>query len=341
MADTGTRKLFIDDHGDSFLVAAADSLTTPLLIDEIRKVAVGEPEAVAAELKEMAGLRRGNYAYADVGIQPEGTFVRPILLDSPGRAKQAGFVEKTLKEEFSIDPSDKLTAVIHPVKGNLYDPSATPSKLLLFAGATEALIRNRQADMGRMGVFCARLQLSPLAALGFLVRRCVAVEEDSPELAVQFGETQTHAWVITAEGVQSYRQIRRGFADMYPVVQRELGLRDTESARRMLAARTFDLENIGPLLTNEIVSEFLTMIGFYEVQYGQTINRMTPIGISPGFSWVPKAVSSGLGMDVGYSDMRDAFAAYGVELSETLDLGEDPFVYLNLLALAAAHAEEA
>lgn len=341
MADTGKRKLIIDDRGDFLLVAAANGLTAPVEIDEIRRIPVAGSETAADELREMAGLRRGNYAFADVGIQPEGTFVRPFSLDAPGRARQPGFVEKTLKEEFSIEPESTLTAVVHPVSGNLYDPTATPSKLLLFAGADEEAIRQRQIEFGRMGVFSTRLQITPLASLGCLVRRIQELADESPELAVQFGEDLTHAWVLTKEGVQSYRQIRRGFADMYPVVQRELGLRDTESARRMLAARTFDLENIGSLLVNDIVSEFLTMIGFYEVQYGQTIDRMSPIGTHPGFSWVPRAVGMGLGMDVVNWDVRRTFSQMGVGLSDSVDLGEDPFVHLDLLALVATHKVEA
>ncbi|MGF1530326.1 MAG: hypothetical protein ACFCU4_03085 [Puniceicoccaceae bacterium] len=335
MADTGKKKLFVEARAKELLVAVADRLDPPLTIESVVRVDAENEDAAALEIKSLAELKSGSYAFANVGIYPDGGFIRPHTVDSLGRAKAANFVDKTLSEALSIVPEDKLTAVLNPLTGALFDPSGTPSKTLLFVGGREESIRQKQRQLSGMAIFPERLELTNLAALGLAVKNLRIQNREGPELVVNFGESETQTWVISEVGIQAFRLIKKGYADLYPIVQRELGLRDTASAEHMLKTKAFDVKSIGTLLTQEMINEFLTMIGFYEVQFGQTITRLTPIGIEANFSWIGEAVASGLGMEVLGNDLADSIQSHGVTLAPSVDLGPDPLIYFNLLSLAA------
>src|SRR5213083_683655 len=83
---------------------------------------------------------------------------------------------------------------------------------------------------------------------------------------------------------------------MVPIVQKELGLKDEESARKLFYSNTFDFTGMGPLLIKKLLKELQSSIGFYEVQTGQSVGQVLITQLPPKLSWLEGAVTSNLGI---------------------------------------------
>jgi hypothetical protein len=101
---------------------------------------------------------------------------------------------------------------------------------------------------------------------------------------------------VTSGGVEASRPIPQGLDAMVPVVQKELGLKDEESARKLFYSNTFDFTGMGPLLIKKLLKELQSSIGFYEVQTGQSVGQVLTTQLSPKLAWLDVAISSSLGV---------------------------------------------
>ena len=70
------------------------------------------------------------------------------------------------------------------------------------------------------------------------------------------------------------RPIPQGLESMIPVVQKELGLKDEESAKKLFYSNTFDFTSMGNALIKKLLKELQSSIGFYEVQTGQSVGLL-------------------------------------------------------------------
>ena len=101
---------------------------------------------------------------------------------------------------------------------------------------------------------------------------------------------------MSASGVEASRPIPQGLEAMVPVVQKELGLKDEESARKLFRSNTFDFTGMGPLLIKRLLKELQSSIGFYEVQTGQSVGQVICIQLSPKLAWLEGSLASSLGI---------------------------------------------
>jgi len=84
---------------------------------------------------------------------------------------------------------------------------------------------------------------------------------------------------------------------MVPVVQKELGLKDEEAARKLFYSNTFDFTGMGPLLVKRLM-KLQSSIGFYEVQTGQSVRtECVCTQLMPKLAWLESAIANGSGID--------------------------------------------
>jgi len=84
---------------------------------------------------------------------------------------------------------------------------------------------------------------------------------------------------------------------MISVVQRELNLKDEESARKLFYSNTFDFTNMGGALTRKLMKELQALVGFYEVQTGQSIGQVLCSQMPPKLVWLGGAIAKEMGVE--------------------------------------------
>jgi hypothetical protein len=142
--------------------------------------------------------------------------------------------------------------------------------------------------------------------------------------------------------VEASRPIPQGLDAMVPIVQKELGLKDEESARKLFYSNTFDFTGMGPLLIKKLLKELQSSIGFYEVQTGQSVGQLLSTQLSPKLSWLDTAIATALGVTSLKVDPVPWLQSRQITVPEALTKNAQDARWLGLLGLMAhynaAHA---
>jgi hypothetical protein len=124
-------------------------------------------------------------------------------------------------------------------------------------------------------------------------------------------------------------------------VQKELGLKDEESARKLFFSNTFDFTGMGPVLIKKLVKELQSSIGFYEVQTGQSIGQVVCTLLPPKLGWLEAAIASQLGVGVLKSDLGEWLQSRQITLADTLVAQGQDARRLGLFGLMAQYSSHA
>jgi Tfp pilus assembly PilM family ATPase len=124
---------------------------------------------------------------------------------------------------------------------------------------------------------------------------------------------------------------------MIPIVQKELGLKDEEAARKLFYSNTFDFTGMGPLLIKRFLKELQSSIGFYEVQTGQSVGQMVSTQLPAKLVWLDRAISAALGINSAKIDPVPWLKALQITIPENLLRHAQDARYLGLLALMVQH----
>ena len=154
-----------------------------------------------------------------------------------------------------------------------------------------------------LGVFPERLELGTFATLGALVDYQTFAQLKAPTLVLEMDDDNTQSFIVSTGGLDVSRAIPQGLDAMVPVVQKELNLKDEGSARKLFFSNTFDFTNMGGLLVKKLVKELQSLIGFYEVQTGQSIGQVLCTHLPPKLAWLGGAVAKELGVGVLQPDL--------------------------------------
>ncbi len=73
---------------------------------------------------------------------------------------------------------------------------------------------------------------------------------------------------------------------MIPVVQKELGLKDEESARKLFYSNTFDFTGMGGTLVKKLLKELQSLIGFMKCRPGQSIGQVFCTQLPANLGWL-------------------------------------------------------
>jgi Tfp pilus assembly PilM family ATPase len=138
----------------------------------------------------------------------------------------------------------------------------------------------------------------------------------SPALVLEINDDATHTYIVSTGGVEAARPIPQGLSSMIPVVQKELNLKDEESAKRLFYSNTFDFAGMGPLLIRKLLKELQSSIGFYEVQTGQSIGQVLCTMTPPKLTWLDAAIANALGVPILKLDLAPWLQSRQITVSE-------------------------
>lgn len=278
------------------MLARTSAVTSPFTIEEVRECPPDDPVALAEMVKLMQPKKSATgYLHATVSIYPAKRIVRRQALD-PKRLKEPEYLNELMAQQLRIEPAKFVMAIINATDGSDYDLAKGTQKDALFCGLpTDELVALQDALLAG-GVYPERVELGSVAVLGALADYLAGTKAKTPTLMLEVGMESTQSYIVTPAGVEASRPIALGLDSMVPVVQKELGLKDEDAARRLFYSKTFDFTGMGALLVKRLVKELQSSIGFYEVQTGQSVGQVVCTQLMPKLEWLESAIATGLGI---------------------------------------------
>jgi Tfp pilus assembly PilM family ATPase len=207
-----------------------------------------------------------------------------------------------------------------------------------------AAVKREQDNLLAKGIFPQSLELSPLVSLAAMVDYLRYTRSIKPTLVLELGATNTQSYIVSAKGIDAVRPVPVGLEGMVPVVQKELGLKDEESARKLFFSNTFDFTGMGAALCKRLLKELQSSMGFYEVQTGQSITQLVCTVLPTKLSWLENVIGSQLGISVLVPDIKPWLSSKNITLSPSVEaLGVDArkFATLGLMIEFSAKLPDA
>jgi hypothetical protein len=330
-------KGFCVDFGDqAVLLARLSQEDPPLVIEELKEFAAADMAGLQTYLKGAEGRGPTGYAHARCGIYPPRRLVRRHTMD-PKRVKEAAYVPEVLSQTFRVEAEKYTTLLLNPADGSEYDTSRSSQKEALFCGAPADDIIQWQDKLLELGIYPERLELGTIATLGALVSYQKFKQSKAPVLLLEMGEEATQCFILTSEGVDISRPIGSGIAAMIPVVQKELGLKDEDSARKLFYSNTFDFTSMGSALIKKLLKELQSSIGFYEVQTGQSIGSVLCTQLPSSLAWLSPTIAGALGVSPFKVELLPWTQSLGLTLAPGVTLTGPDERWLGLFGLIASY----
>lgn len=337
-----SKGIFVDLNDHTLAVARTSSPDAPMVVEELKSCPVTNTAAVETLLSEIQPKRggTGGYLRSTCGVYSPKRLVRRATLDLK-RIKDNGYLDEVVSAQFRIEPSKYTLVALNPKTGVDFDPTTATDKEVLFSGMMADEIVSTQKRLLDTGVYPERLELGSVATLGGLISYLSFIQAKTPTLVLEMDVEHTQSFILSESGVDTSRPIPQGLDAMVPVVQKELGLKDEESARKLFYSNTFDFTGMGPSLIKKLIKELQSSIGFYEVQTGQSIGQVFCTLLPPKMGWIHGAIAGQLG--VGLLDLKLVpwLQANGITLADTVPTSDVDARYLGLFSLMLSHEHAA
>jgi Tfp pilus assembly PilM family ATPase len=226
---------------------------------------------------------------------------------------------------------------LNPDNGSEYDLAKASQKEVLFCGMPSEDVVALQDKLLEQGIYPERLELGSLATLGGMVNYLKFKQSKTPVLLLEIGQESTQSFILSSEGVDISRPIPSGIAGMIPVVQKELGLKDEESAKKLFYSNTFDFTSMGGTLVKKLLKELQSSIGFYEVQTGQSIGSVFCTQLPSNLGWLGNTMSGALGVPPLKIELSPWLDSMNIKLAEGVALGQPEERWFGLFSLLASY----
>ena len=318
------------------LLARLSQSEAPYLIEELNEFPSTDTVALAEWVKTTDGKGSSGYAHATCGVYPAKRLVRRHTLE-PKKVKEPAYFNEIYTQQFRIDSEKYTVKALNPDDGSEYDMVKATQKEALFCGMPSEEIITIQDKLLELGVYPERLELGTLALMGGLVNYLKFKQSKSPVLLLEIGEDSTQSFIISAEGVDISRPIPSGVAAMIPVVQKELGLKDEESAKKLFYSNTFDFTSMGGALVKKLLKELQSSIGFYEVQTGQSIGNVLCTQLPTSLNWLGTTMAGALGVPLLKMDMLPWLESLDIKLANGVSLSQPEEHWAGLFSLIPSY----
>jgi hypothetical protein len=336
-----TKGYFVELSDYGCLFARTSAMGGPLVVEELEECPVDDAAMFAEVLQRLQTAKSpSGYMHSVCGLYPAKRLVRRASLD-PKRLKEPTYLNEVVNQQFRVEPEKYTISVLNSVDGTDLDLTKGAQKEALFCGLPAEDIVNIQESLLGNGIYPERLELATVSVLGSLVDYLEFKNSKTPTLVLEIGGDTTHSYIVTSSGVEAARPIAQGLESMIPVVQKELSLKDEESARKLFYSNTFDFTGMGPLLVKKLLKELQSSIGFYEVQTGQSVGQVLCTMIPPKLTWLDGTIAPALGVPSLKLDATSWLQMRKITLSDkAAEKGADPR-WFGLFGLMASyqHAE--
>lgn len=336
-----TKNFYVDFNGHAVSLARTSKAAPPFVIDEILECAPGDDAAFAEALKALRTTKNtSGYVHATCGINVSGRVVRKVSLETK-RLKEPEYLNELTAQQLRIDPLQYSLAILNPVQGTDYDMVKAAQKDALICGLPSADIDASQDKLLAAGIYPESIELSSIASVGAMIDYLAFAKIKTPVLMLEIENETTNSFIVTASGVEASRPIQQGLDAMIPVVQKELGLKDEDSARKLFLSNTFDFTGMGSVLIKKLIKELQSSIGFYEVQTGQSIAQVACTVLPPKLSWLEAAIAADLGVSVLNADIAAWLQSRQITLADTLPANAQDIRRLGLFGLMVRYNSHA
>jgi len=332
-----SKGFFIELNDHVVTLARTSSPTAPFTVEEMVECAPNDAAGLTAAINQIQPKKSSSgYLHATVGIYPGKRLMRRHALELK-RAKEPGYLAEVCTQQFRIEPDKYTVAILNATDGMDFDPNRAVQKEVLFCGLPVEDADASQAALLASGIYPERLELGSVATLGAVVDYLSHAKSKTPTLVLEIGADSTHSFIVTAGAVEASRPIPQGLDAMVPIVQKELGLKDEESARKLFYSNTFDFTGMGPLLVKRLLKELQSSIGFYEVQTGQSVGQVLCTQLSPKLAWLEAAIAGALGITSLRLDPVPWLQARHVTVPDALAKTAQDIRWFGLLGLMARY----
>lgn len=249
------------------------------------------------------------------------------------RLKEPEYLNEVANQQLRIDPADYTLSVLNPSQGSDYDMVKANQKDALICGLPTADINLSQDNLLSAGIYPETLELSSVAGIGAMVDYLAYAGIKTPVLLLEVGAETTNSFIVTSAGLEASRPIQQGLEAMIPVVQKELGLKDEASARKLFLSNTFDFTGMGSVLIKRLIKELQSSIGFYEVQTGQSVAHVACVLLPSKLGWLENAIAADLGVSILKPDIPAWLQSHQITLADTLPANAQDIRRLGLFGL--------
>lgn len=324
----------IGEH--STLMARLTQAEAPFLIEELKEIPSNDPAAITEWIKGSEGKGSTGYVHATCGIYPAKRIVRRHTLDLK-KIKEPAYFSEIYTQQFRVEADKYTIRALNPDDGGDFDTTKASQKEVLFAGMPSEEIITAQDKLLELGIYPERLELGTLATLGGMANYLKFKQTKAPLLLLEIGDELTQSYILSAEGVDISRPIPSGIAAMIPVVQKELGLKDEESAKKLFYSNTFDFTSMGGSLVKKLLKELQSSIGFYEVQTGQSIGNVLCTQLPASLGWLGSTIAGSLGVSPMKIDMLPWLESLNIKLADGVSPNPPDERWAGLFALIASY----
>lgn len=330
-----TKGFFVELNDHAVMLARTSAGTAPFTVEDMRECPPGDSAALEEAIRLIQPKKApSGYLHASVGVYPAKRLVRRHSLEMK-RIKEAGYLAEVCTQQFRIEQDKYSLAILNAVDGSDYDLTKAVNKDVLFCGLPGDDVTALQNTLLEAGIYPERLELGTVATLGGVVDCLAHGKSKVPTLVLEIGADATHSFIVSSTGVDASRPIPQGLDAMVPIVQKELGLKDEESARKLFYSNTFDFTGMGPLLIKRLLKELQSSIGFYEVQTGQSVGQVLCTQLSPKLVWLDAAIASALGITSLKLDPAPWLQSRQITLPDALAKNAQDVRWFGLLSLMA------
>ena len=325
MLATKTKRLFAEIGDFSILTAISNGAKPPFRLESVEEypLSIDADEFHESILKRVnAAGKTSAYVPADCAVYPSTRFLRRATLEQPNKMREGGFFEEFLNSQYRIDASKNSVAILNAMDGLPFNPSKSLSsqKELMFCGAESTDWRSQQERLVRFGIFPHSLRLGSLSTLRALMEYAHHAKDSDPTLMLEITPTSAQLFIFNDGVLDISRPIPFGLNSMFPMIQQELGLKDEDSARKLLYSNTFDFTEMGTSLLRRMIKELQASTGFYEVQTGQAVGQIFVSLLPRNLQWITKILAKSLGVKIVSPDFREWLQIREVTPSEEIAL---------------------
>jgi hypothetical protein len=318
------------------LMARLTQPEAPYVVEELKELASNDPASIVAWVKAVEGKGASGYIHATCGVYPPKRIVRRHTVDVK-RVKDPAYFAEIYTQQFRVEADKYSIKALNPDDGSEYDQTKAAQKEVLFCGLPSDDVIAIQDKLLEQGVYPERLELGTLATLGGMVNYLKFKQTKVPILVLEIGQESTQSFIVSADGVDISRPRPSGIAAMIPVVQKELGLKDEESAKKLFYSNTFDFTSMGGVLVKKLLKELQSSIGFYEVQTGQSIGNVVCTQLPSSLNWLGATMAGALGVAPLKIELAPWLESLNIKLTEGISLGQTEERWFGLFSLLATH----
>jgi hypothetical protein len=326
-----TQGYFVEVNNQGALLARTSAPDGPMVLQAVKSCA-GTQEAITQAVKDIQGKRSGSYLHARCGIYPPKRLVRRAIMD-PKRYREEGYLNEVVSTQFRIEPDKFAMAVLHSSDGRDFDITKSQEKDVVFVGLANEEVGEAQKQLLSYGVYPITLEVGSLSTLGGIFDYLTFANIRTPTLVLEIENETTQSYILSDSGLEATRPIAQGLSAMIPVVQKELGLKDEESARKLFYSNTFDFTGMGGVLTKKLIKELQSSIGFFEVQTGQSIGQVICTSLPSKLGWLESALAAQLGVGLLKIEFESWLNARRITFENKTLLSEIDSRWLGLISL--------